>query len=71
MKFLQTKPQVKSMNINYYELYYTVNKTSIDEENENYEISDDLFKLFILNKWREGMKVNQILLSKKELKDKI
>ena len=24
MKFLQTKPQVKNMNINYYDLYYTV-----------------------------------------------
>ena len=27
MKFLQTKPQVKNMNINYYDLYYTVTKT--------------------------------------------
>ena len=27
MKFLQTKPQVKNMNINYYDLYYTVIKT--------------------------------------------
>ena len=26
MKFLQTKPQVKKMNIKYYDLYYTVNK---------------------------------------------
>ena len=26
MKFLQTKPQVKNMNINYYDLYYTVIK---------------------------------------------
>ena len=24
MKFLQTKSQVKNMNINYYDLYYTV-----------------------------------------------
>ena len=24
MKFLQTKPQVRNMNINYYDLYYTV-----------------------------------------------
>ena len=23
MKFLQTKPQVKNMNINYYDLYYS------------------------------------------------
>ena len=27
MKFLQTKPQVKNMNINYYDFYYTVIKT--------------------------------------------
>ena len=27
MKFLQTKPQVKIMNINYFDLYYTVIKT--------------------------------------------
>ena len=26
MKILQTKPQVKEMNINYYDLYYTVIK---------------------------------------------
>ena len=26
MKFLQTKRQVKNMNINYYDLYYTVIK---------------------------------------------
>ena len=27
MKFLQTKPQIKNMNMNYYDLYYTVIKT--------------------------------------------
>ena len=42
MKFLQTKPQVKNMNINYYDLYYTVIKTrdenrNIDNQNENDE----------------------------------
>ena len=40
MKFLQTKPQVKNMNINYYDLYYTVIKTGdenkdIDNQYEN------------------------------------
>ena len=40
MKFLQTKPQVKNMNINYYDLYYTVIKTRddkiiLDTQNEN------------------------------------
>ena len=33
MKFLMTKPQVKNMNINYFDLYYTVIKTR--DENEN------------------------------------
>ena len=42
MKFLQTKPQVKNMNINYDDLYYTVIKTRddkdiIDEISENNE----------------------------------
>ena len=31
IKFLQTRPQVKNMNINYYELYYTVIKTRVDK----------------------------------------
>ena len=42
MKFLQTEPQVKNMNINYYDLYYTVIKTrdesrDIDNQYENDE----------------------------------
>ena len=42
MKFLQTKPQVKNMNINYYDLYYTVIKTgdgnkAIDNQSDNDE----------------------------------
>ena len=32
MNFLQTKPQVKNMNINYYDLYYTVIKNGDDKE---------------------------------------
>ena len=40
MKFLMTKPEVKNMNINYYDLYYTVIKTrkennDIDNQYEN------------------------------------
>ena len=40
MRFLQIKPQVKNMNINYYDLYYTVIKTrdeykDIDNQYEN------------------------------------
>ena len=42
MKFLQTKPQIKNMNINYYDLYYTVirirdENKDIDNQYENDE----------------------------------
>ena len=42
VKFLQTKPQVKNVNINYFDLYYTVFKTrdgnkDIDNQYENDE----------------------------------
>ena len=37
MKFSQTKPQVKKMNINYFDLYYTVLKV----RNENRDIDDN------------------------------
>ena len=42
MKYLQTKPQVKNMNINYYDLYFTVIKVrdenkGIDNQYENGE----------------------------------
>ena len=50
MRFLQTKPQVKNMNIKYYDLYYTVIKNRdekeivIDKVNENDYIDfDDFF----------------------------
>ena len=44
MKFLQTKPQIKNMNINYYDLYYTViknrdEKQNVDKQNENDSIN--------------------------------
>ena len=42
MKFLQTKPQVKNMDINYFGLYYTVienrhDKQIFNDEYQNYE----------------------------------
>ena len=47
MNFLQTKPHVKSMNINYYHLFYTVNKNLVGKENEvENEISDKSFQTF-------------------------
>ena len=53
MKFLQTKPQVKNMNINYYDLYNTVIKTrdenrDIDNQYENYENDYINFNDFII-----------------------
>ena len=61
IKFLQTKPQVKDMNINYYDLYYTVidnryeKENVIDKDNENdYNIFDD----FITPKHYIGRKKN-------------
>ena len=36
MKFLQIRPQIKNMNINYFDLYYTVIKT----KNENKDIDN-------------------------------
>ena len=46
MKILQTKPQVKNINIKYYDLYYTVIKTrdknkdiDMQYENDNYYIN--------------------------------
>ena len=32
MKFLQTKPQIKNMNNNYYDLYYTVIKARVENK---------------------------------------
>ena len=39
MNFLPTKPQVKNMNVKYYDLYYTVIKNRDDKEivNDEYE----------------------------------
>ena len=42
MEFLQTKQQVRTININYYDLCYTVIKNRVEKEiinikNENYE----------------------------------
>ena len=41
MKFLQTKPQVKNMNINYYDLYYNVNKTRDENKDIDNQYEDD------------------------------
>ena len=41
MKFLQTKPQVKNMNINYHDLYYTVIKTRDENKNIDNQYEND------------------------------
>ena len=43
MKFLQIKPQVKNMKVNYYDLYYTVIKTrDKDKDKDNhYEVDEN------------------------------
>ena len=43
MKFLQTKTQVENMNINYYDLYYTVIKTRDDKEIVDDKYENDYF----------------------------
>ena len=45
MKFLQTKPQVKNMNINYFDLYYTVIKTRNESKDidNRYENDDNAY----------------------------
>ena len=41
MKFLQTKPQIKNMNINYYDLYYNVIKTRNENKNIDNQYEND------------------------------
>ena len=43
MKFSQTKPQVKNMNINYHDLYYTVNRNRDEKEILDNQYENDLF----------------------------
>ena len=67
MKFLQTKPQVKNMNINYYDLYYTVIKTrdknkDIDNQNENDENDYINFDDFITPNHYVGIEPRETIL---------
>ena len=41
MKFLKTKPTVKNMNINYYDLYYTVIKTRDENRDKDNQYEND------------------------------
>ena len=42
MKFLQTKPEVRNMNIKYFDLYYTVIKNRDEREIEDNQYENDL-----------------------------
>ena len=43
MTYIQTKPQVKNMNINYYDLYYTIIKTRDENKDidNQYEVDNN------------------------------
>ena len=45
MKLLQSKPQVKNMNIKYFDLYYTVNKNRDEKENVDDKYGNDYISL--------------------------
>ena len=65
MKFQQTKPQVENMNINHYDLYYTVIKNRDEKEvvNDNdYENDYINFQDFITPNHYNGRKNNNEIL---------
>ena len=45
MKYLQNKPQVKNMNTNYYDFYYTVIKNGDEKENVDNRYQNDYINL--------------------------
>ena len=45
VKFLLTKPQVKNMKINYYDIYYTVIKKRDDKESEDNKYENNFISL--------------------------
>ena len=61
MKFLQTKPQIENMNINYYDLHYTVIKTR-GHNNDNNEIDFINFNDFITPNHYIGIKICETIL---------
>ena len=63
MKYLQTKPQVKFMNDNYYAFYYTVNKNRDEKEIVNDQYENDCFNFidFFPNQYNGRKNNNEIL----------
>ena len=61
MKCLQTKPQVKNMNINYYDLYYTIIKTRKEKVDDQYENDYINFHDFITPNHYIGIKPRETI----------
>ena len=62
MRILQTKPQIKNKNINYYDLYYTVIKTRDENKNIDTDTNDYInFNDIISNHYIGNKKDNVIL----------
>ena len=73
MKFLQTKPQFRNMNIKYYDLYYTVIKTrdenkDIDNQYENDDNDYIIINDFISPNHYIGIKPRQTILKQRNLR---
>ena len=73
MNFLPTKPQVKNMNNNYNDLYYTVNEKRDEKEivNDQYEDNENdyiNFNDFLTPNHYIGIKNNDEVLKYKKLR---
>ena len=64
MKLLQTKPQIRNMNGNYYDLYYTVIESRDEREMVDIQYEKDYidFNDFIIPNDYIGIKVRETLL---------
>ena len=64
MKFLQTKSQIKNLNIDFYDLYYTAIKSRDDNEIENNNENDSInFNDIITRNHYVGNKPHETILS--------
>ena len=72
MKFPQTKPQVRNMNIIFYDLYYTVIKNRDKKEivNDQYENHYIIFNDIVPNHYPERV-IDNIILKKKIFRSQI
>ena len=61
MKFLPTKPQIKNMNINYYDLYYTVKKVRDENRDIDNQYEND-YNDFIIPNHYIGIKPRETIL---------